>query len=299
MKAIILARVSTKEQEEGHSIAAQRQRLVDYCARKGLKVIKTFELVESSTRGERREFAAMLEFAQAQKETVAIVADAVDRFQRSFKESVLIDELIRKEKVELHFYREGMIIGKGASSTDILRWDFSVMGAKSDVLNLSENRRRSLEYKRRNGECGGNAPLGYLNQRDANNKSTLIHDPERAFLVRMLFEEYAKGCLSISGDLVRMARESGLRNKNRKGGTLSPSQIQHILMNPFYHRVAATGSTAAGSRLTMPRGQLKSSAPSPGAPGGSPFGGAVFTGSPGDAAGGWTPHRFFRGNGAI
>jgi len=53
MKAIILARVSTKEQEEGHSIAAQRLRLVDYCARKGLKVIKTYELVESSTRGER------------------------------------------------------------------------------------------------------------------------------------------------------------------------------------------------------------------------------------------------------
>jgi len=88
MKAIILARVSTKEQEEGHSIAAQRQRLVDYCARKGLKVIKTYELVESSTRGERKEFAAMLAFAQAQNETVAIVADAVDRFQRSFKESV-------------------------------------------------------------------------------------------------------------------------------------------------------------------------------------------------------------------
>ena len=36
----------------------------------------------------------MLEFAKAQKETIAIVADAVDRFQRSFKESVLIDELI-------------------------------------------------------------------------------------------------------------------------------------------------------------------------------------------------------------
>ena len=47
------------------------------------------------------------------------MADAVDRFQRSFKESVLIDELIRKEQVELHFYREGMVIGKGASSTDI------------------------------------------------------------------------------------------------------------------------------------------------------------------------------------
>src|SRR5258708_11684425 len=129
----------------------------------------------------------------------------------------------------------GVIIGKGASSTDILRWDFSVMGAKSYVLNLSENVRRSLEYKRRSGEWGGKAPLGYLNQRDANNKSKLIHDPERAYLVRMLFEEYAKGCYSISGDLVRMAREWGLRNKTRKGGLLSASQIQHILMNPFYY----------------------------------------------------------------
>jgi site-specific DNA recombinase len=250
MKAIILARVSTKEQEEGHSIAAQRQRLVDYCARRGLKVIKTYELVESSTRGERKAFAEMLEFALAQNETVAIVADAVDRFQRSFKESVLIDELIRKERVELHFYRESMVIGKGASSTDILRWDFSVMGAKSYVLNLSENVRRSLEYKRRNGEWGGNAPLGYLNRRDVDNKSTLIHDPERAFLVHMLFEEYAKGDRSISGDLVRMAREWGLRNKTRKGGLLSASQIQHILMNPFYY-----GEMRIKGR-NIPRGHL-------------------------------------------
>ena len=217
MKAIVLARVSTKEQEEGHSIAAQRQRLADYCTRKGLDVIRTFELVESSTRGERKEFTAMLEFAKTQSEIVAIVADAVDRFQRSFKESVLIDELIRKEQVELHFYREGMVIGKGASSTDILRWDFSVMGAKSYVLNLSENVRRSLEYKRRNGQWGGKAPLGYLNVRDANNKSMLIHDPERAFLVRMLFEDYAKGCFSISGDLVQKARDWGLRNKTSQG----------------------------------------------------------------------------------
>ena len=77
MKAIILARVSTKGLEEGHSIAARRQRLADYCTRKGLDVIRVFELVESSTRGERKEFTAMLEFAKARKESIAIVADAV------------------------------------------------------------------------------------------------------------------------------------------------------------------------------------------------------------------------------
>ena len=31
------------------------------------------------------------------------------------------------------------------------------------------------------------------------------------------------------------AREWGLRNKTRKAGFLSASQIQHILMNPFYY----------------------------------------------------------------
>ena len=235
MKAIVLARVSTKEQEEGHSIAAQRQRLVEYSVRKGLNVVRTFELVESSTRGERKEFVAMLDFAKSHKETVAIVADAVDRFQRSFKESVQVDELRRQGIIELHFVREAMIIGSEASSSDILRWDFSVMSAKSYVLNLSDNVKRSLEYKRRNGEWGGKAPLGYKNIRDAENKSVLIHDPERAYLVRLLFEEYAAGASSISGDLTRKARKWGLNNKTRKAGFLSASQIQHILMNPFYY----------------------------------------------------------------
>ncbi len=235
MKAIILSRVSTKEQEEGHSINAQKQRLEDHCARKGLTVIKTFEIVESSTKGERKKFTAMLDFARSQKETIAIVADAVDRFQRSFKESVMIDELIRKELVELHFYRENMIIGKNASSSDIMRWDFSVMGAKSYVMNLSENVRRSLEFMRRNGRWGGKAPLGYMNIRDANNKSVIIQDPERAPLIKMLFEEFAKGCHSISGDLVHRAKQWGLTNKTCKGGYLFPSQIHYILKNPFYY----------------------------------------------------------------
>jgi hypothetical protein len=41
----------------------------------------------------------MLALPKRRTKPVAIVSDAVDRFQRSFKEPVLIDELIRKEKV--------------------------------------------------------------------------------------------------------------------------------------------------------------------------------------------------------
>lgn len=60
MKAIILTRVSTKMQEEGLSLLAQSNRLQDYADRKGLEIIKTFEIVESSTHGERKQFMEMI-----------------------------------------------------------------------------------------------------------------------------------------------------------------------------------------------------------------------------------------------
>ncbi len=235
MKAIILARVSTKEQEDGHSIAAQRQRLEDYCQRKGLDVIRVCEIIESSTRGKRKDFDAMLAFACQQNEIVAIVADAVDRFQRSFKESVAANELVQQGKIELHFYREGIVINRNAPSSDTLRLDFSVIAAKSYVMNLRDNVKRSMDFKIRNGEWCSKAPLGYLNARDQFGKSIVVPDPERHFLIRRLFETYATGAYSIQGDLPRMAKDWGLTNKTRKGGPLTGSQIHHILCNPFYY----------------------------------------------------------------
>ncbi len=73
MKAIILTRVSTKMQEEGLSLLAQSNRLHEYADRKDLEVIKTFEIVESSTHGQRKQFMEMINFCKRQKETIAIL----------------------------------------------------------------------------------------------------------------------------------------------------------------------------------------------------------------------------------
>jgi site-specific DNA recombinase len=234
MKAIILSRVSTNDQQEGHSIGAQKARLKEYCQRKNLTVIKEFEIVESSTQGKRRDFYEMLEFAKKQKEIVAIVADKVDRVQRGFKESVILDELIRQGKIELHFYSEGMIIGKNATSSDILRWDFSIMGAKSYVLNLSDNVKRSIEYKIRNGECIRKAPVGYLNVKNQQGKSDVMVDPERAYLVKKLFIEYAKGTTSFQG-LAKKCQEWGLTSNVKNGKPLSHNVIATTIKQPFYY----------------------------------------------------------------
>ena len=231
-KAVILTRVSTKEQEEGHSLAAQNTRLIEYCKRKNLDVVKSFEIIESSTHGGRKKFREVIDFCLSQNETVALIADAVDRVQRSFKDSVLLDELVRKEKIELHFYRENMVIGAGASASDIMRWDFSVMGAKSYVLQLSENVKRSLDYKLRNGERAGVAPVGYVNFRNDDGKNSIRPDEVDAPKVQRIFNLYALGGTS-ARELTRVADKIGLRS--RMGRKLQVSGILSILRNPFYY----------------------------------------------------------------
>lgn len=235
MKAVILARVSTQEQEEGHSIDAQLRRLQEYADKKGLQVIKTFRIIESSTQGNRKEFQQMIEYIKNQKEPVALIADAVDRVQRGFKESVLLDELRRQEKVLLHFLREGIVLDKEANSRDIMMWDFAVMGAKTYVLNISDNVKRSIEFKIRNGEVIGPAPVGYLNVTDPETgKKDAVQDPVRAPLVRKTFELYSTGNYSLNL-LAKKMRQEGLTNNTPRSQPASRTFIDHILHNPFYY----------------------------------------------------------------
>ncbi|MBI2344231.1 MAG: recombinase family protein [Deltaproteobacteria bacterium] len=117
----------TNRQKTADKMVGERtsRSLAAFNSSENLNVLNVFKLIESSTQGDRKAFHQMIEVAKAQKEIVAMVADAGDRIQRSFKESVMLDQLIRAEKIELHFNREGMILNHNAISTDIMRWDFS------------------------------------------------------------------------------------------------------------------------------------------------------------------------------
>ena len=219
-------------QEEGLSLLAQSNRLQEYADRKELEVIKFFEIVESSTHGQRKQFMEMINFCKKQKETIAIIADTVDRVQRSFKESVLLDELMRKDKIELHFYREGMVLNSKSTSVDIMRWDFSVMGAKAYVLQLAENVRRSNEQKNKNGEIVGMAPLGYENYITEKGKKFVRPKEPDATIIKKLFEMYSLGNTS-AAELLHYANMMGL--KSRLGAPVSMNTIHYMLENPFYY----------------------------------------------------------------
>ena len=233
-KAIILARVSTKEQEEGYSIAAQKHRLQQYCERKRLDVIQTFEVVESSTQGDRKDFMSMIEFIRKQRECVALVADKVDRVQRSFKEYPLLDALIQEGKLELHFNTENYIIHRESVSQERLMWSIGVVMAQSYVDSLRDNVKRSIDQKLRVGECIGTAPIGYINIRDPRGRSQVVIDPDRALLVRRIFQEYSTGQYTL-GEMTKKAKEWGLCNYRGYQKPLDKSQMHRMIQNPFYY----------------------------------------------------------------
>src|SRR5574343_450279 len=104
MKAIILARVSTEEQmNEGQSIPAQLSRAREYTKTKGLTIYKEFPFDESSVKDQRKKFEKVIEEIEKSKEKVALIVETVDRLQRSFKESVMLDEFRKQDKLEIHF----------------------------------------------------------------------------------------------------------------------------------------------------------------------------------------------------
>lgn len=236
-KAVILVRVSSREQKEGYSIDAQLTRLRKYCEQKGLEVIKEFVIVESSTRGEREKFYEMINFIKKQKETINLVCDKVDRLQRSFKEMPIIDELRRSGKVILHFFVEGQILDANSNSSQIMAYQMYIMMAESYTNSISDNVKRSFERMRQEGKITGTAPIGYLNKNDGRGKTDIILDPDRAFLVKRIFEEYATGLYSMQ-EIRKKTIEWNLKNKTKSDTYLSVSQIEKILKNPFYYGVA-------------------------------------------------------------
>lgn len=236
MKAIILSRVSSKEQEEGYSIAAQTAKLKEYCLRKELDILKVFQITESSTVGDRKQFKAMLAFAKEEhakgKERVAIVVDKVDRLMRNFTDQPVLDELMKQDVIELHFVSSGGVVHKDSTSNDKLMWNIQIVMAQNFVDSLKDNIKRSVDYKIRNGEYISKAPIGYVNvPKQPRQPADIILDETRCFLVKRLFQEYATGTYTI-GDMVMLAKKWGLKSKN--GCDIVKAHMHRVLQDPFY-----------------------------------------------------------------
>jgi len=226
-KAIILARVSTEGQlNEGLSIPAQLEKARLYAHKKGLEILSEHQFDESSLKDQRTKFNRVIEEIEKSKEVVLIV-ETIDRLQRSFKESVLLDDFRKKGQLEIHFLRENLVINKDSNSSEIQRWDLGVFLAKSYVLQISDNVKRSIDHKLHNREWPGKAPYGYINTPREDGKNWIYPDAWKSKIVKQIFEWYSTEAYSL--DLIRLKLEETYNLSFHKG------KIDHIMNNPFYY----------------------------------------------------------------
>src|SRR3990167_7165523 len=126
MKAVLFARVSTREQaEEGYSLAAQEKLLLEYASKKEIIISKRFSIPESASgKQERKLFNQMADYLLGRQDVKVILCEKVDRITRNFKDAVkLQDWLNEDEERQIHFVKQNLIIHKNSKSNDQFMWD--------------------------------------------------------------------------------------------------------------------------------------------------------------------------------
>jgi len=208
--AVMYVRVSSKEQEQGFSIPAQRQLLNEYAQREGIHVVQEFEDVETAKRAGRSSFGEMVAFLREKSSTCRILlVEKTDRLYRNIKDWVTIDEL----SIEVHFVKENVVLSEDSRSSEKFMHGIKVLMAKNYIDNLGEEVRKGMIEKARQGHWPTVAPVGYQNNRATHR---IEPDPERAPIIAKLFEWYASGEYSLKA-LTKKAAAVGLTN--RTGGT--------------------------------------------------------------------------------
>src|SRR3989338_4912190 len=100
--------------------------------------------------------------------------------------------------------------------------------SKYYVDSLSENTKRGLRQKVRNGDYPTLAPVGYIN--DSRIKSVVV-DKKKSKIIKQAFELYVKGNQRLE-DIANFLAKKNIISKN--GKIIHKSRATSILSNPFY-----------------------------------------------------------------
>jgi DNA invertase Pin-like site-specific DNA recombinase len=144
-QAVLYARVSSKEQEQGYSIPAQQELLRTYGAQLGMVIEQEFLDAETAKTTGRPGFAAMISHLKQHPDCRVLLVEKTDRLYRNFKDYLTIDEL----DLEIHLVKENVILTKDSRSSEKFMHGIKVLMAKNYIDNLREEVQKGTAYKGR------------------------------------------------------------------------------------------------------------------------------------------------------
>ncbi|BBI32006.1 recombinase family protein [Cohnella abietis] len=234
MRVVLYIRVSTEEQaNEGYSIRAQKNQLIDYCRVNGYEIVKIcIDDGYSAKNTKRPRLQEVLTLAQ-NKEIDAVVVYKLDRFTRSVKDLYELLEDLQSNGVGFISRQE-----KFDTTTAMGRAMIGILGvfAQFERELIAERVRLGMEQKVKEGKRpGGKYPFGYT--------STGLLIGEEANYIKMVRSLYMSG-MSYQAIAAQMFNEGIVR----RNGEWTATNVALTLENPFYAGIIRFGSKMANGK---------------------------------------------------
>ena len=231
-------RVSTQKQGEGVSLEAQKDAIEAFAARQDVQVVRWFEERQTAAKGGRPIFNQML--AQLKRGSArGVIIHKIDRSARNLRDWAMFSEL-PDLGIDVYVATESLDFNSRGGR---LTADIQAVIAADYIRNLREETIKGLNGRLKQGLYPFRAPIGYLDNGKGKPKTP---DPEKAPLIREMFELYGTGQYSLRALQTEITRR-GLRNLN--GRPLTLHGVATIMNNTFYSgliTITRTGKTFAG-----------------------------------------------------
>src|SRR6266542_2274423 len=190
-RAVAYVRESTEEQGQGFSPDAQREAIRRFADENGLALVGEYCDFHSGWKraDSRPDFQRLMSDA-AERRFDCVLVYHTSRFARNQVEARRYKQMLR-ERLGIRVVSVTQPIGDAPSDPSFfLAESIHEMFDEYYSVSLSFWTRTGLREKARQGHLVGSLPWGYVRDRDS---GLAVPDPERAKLVREMFERYASG----------------------------------------------------------------------------------------------------------
>jgi DNA invertase Pin-like site-specific DNA recombinase len=233
VKYCLYARKSTESEERQIlSIDSQIKEMLQLAERENLEVVTMKRESHSAKEtGKRPIFNEIIEEIKLGKFN-GILTWAPDRIARNAGDlGAIVDLMDQKLLLEIRTF------GQRFSDNPNEKFLLMILGSQAKLENDNRgiNVKRGLRTRVEMGLWPGVAPLGYLNQKHMDKKCQIIIDPQRAPVIKKMFEKVAFE--HYSGRKIYNWLRHELNFYTRGNKSLTLSGIYRILDNPFYYGV--------------------------------------------------------------
>ena len=228
-RAVAYVRESTEEQGQGFSPDAQREAIRKFAAEHGLALVEEYcDFHSGWRRADGRPAFQRLMADAAEKRFDVVLVYHTSRFARNQVEARRYKQMLR-ERLGIKVVSVTQALGDDPNDpSTFLAESIHEMFDEYYSVSLSFWTRTGLREKARQGHLVGRLPWGYRRDPDS---ARAVPDPERAPLVREMFERYATAQES-DRSVAAWLNAKGVRTAN--GGAFGKDTVRDMLLNAAY-----------------------------------------------------------------